>query len=132
MTPHTYKDVTPHTHIYAHTHTCKRGQTVASAIKNIERAGLTDIVHVEKRDINRAAPPVNRRFSGWLIAVNPTYGERLGQFDEPPSLYKRLGTLLKDRFPGWKAAVLTANAELAKSTGIKSEHINTLYIGRIE
>ncbi len=110
----------------------KSRQAVASAHTNIERAGLTGIVHVEKKDIDRADPPVNRRSSSGLIAVNPPYGERLGQLNELHSLYKSLGTLMKDKLPGWKAVVLTANPELAKSTGIKAEHVNTLYNGPIE
>ena len=110
----------------------KSRPAVAAANINIERAGLTGIVHVERRDIKRAAPPVNRNSSAGLTVVNPPYGKRLGQHNELHSLYKSLGTLLKDKFPGWKVALLTANPELAKSTGIKADHINTLYNGPIE
>ena len=70
----------------------------------LEHAGLTGRVHVERRDIGEARPPAKVR--GGLVAVNPPYGERIGEQHELLPLYLRLGDTLRRHFPGWRAMVL--------------------------
>ena len=72
--------------------------------QHLERAGLAGRVHVERRDIGEARPPAKVR--GGLVAVNPPYGERLGEQHELVPLYLRLGDTLRRHFPGWRAMVL--------------------------
>ncbi|MCC5857044.1 MAG: bifunctional 23S rRNA (guanine(2069)-N(7))-methyltransferase RlmK/23S rRNA (guanine(2445)-N(2))-methyltransferase RlmL [Ectothiorhodospiraceae bacterium] len=99
---------------------------VRGAIDNVRRAGLSGIVHVERRELGRAEPPVGR--APGLVAVNPPYGERLDDAQALIPLYARLGDSLRQHFAGWQAVVLTgADAEL----GLKPERGWTVYNGAI-
>ena len=53
-----------------------------------------------------------------LVIVNPPYGTRLGEATELRPLYAALGTTLKARFGGWRVALVTSEAALARSTGL--------------
>src|SRR5699024_2309117 len=77
---------------------------VRLALSNVERAGLSGRVHVERRELSAASAPagVNRG----LIATNPPYGERIGDEHELLPLYLRLGEVLRSQFPGWHALAL--------------------------
>ena len=105
--------------------------SISAAIKNIESSGLTGTVHVEKREMPLASPPAAFSANG-LVIVNPPYGKRLGTADGLRNLYRTLGKTLKMQFPGWKAALLTGDEELAKCTGLRADRINTLYNGSIK
>ena len=72
--------------------------------QQIDRAGLAGRVHVERRDIGEARPPAKVRTG--LVALNPPYGERIGEQHELMPLYLRLGETLRRHFPGWRAMVL--------------------------
>lgn len=101
-------------------------QAVRQALANVRRAGLVGVVHVEKRELSQAEPPP--KVTGGLVAVNPPYGERLGQNRELVPLYARLGATLRQRFQGWRAVVLTgAEAEI----GLRPERGWKLYNGPI-
>jgi 23S rRNA (guanine2445-N2)-methyltransferase / 23S rRNA (guanine2069-N7)-methyltransferase len=114
-------------------------RAVRAALANLERAGLSGRVHFERRELADAAP--GRAGEHGLVVVNPPYGERLGPSPGPrtpaaaptlPSLYARLGTLLKERFVGWRAAVFTGRPELGKQMGLRALRMHTLYNGAIE
>jgi 23S rRNA (guanine2445-N2)-methyltransferase / 23S rRNA (guanine2069-N7)-methyltransferase len=83
-------------------------QAVRLAMINVERAGLSGRVHVERRGISEASPPSGVRTG--LVATNPPYGERIGEQHELVPLYLRLGETLRSRFPGWRAVVLNGAA----------------------
>lgn len=104
-------------------------KAVSSAIENIEAAGLTHVVHIEKRDIER--------YDGYnaepgLIVSNPPYGERLGEIEELFPLYKTIGKRLTEDFKGWKAAILSGNEQLSRSIGLKPDKVNNILNGKIE
>ncbi|MBI9098560.1 MAG: bifunctional 23S rRNA (guanine(2069)-N(7))-methyltransferase RlmK/23S rRNA (guanine(2445)-N(2))-methyltransferase RlmL, partial [Spirochaetaceae bacterium] len=107
------------------------GRVIARAFENIKRAGLSGIVHVEKRELSDL-----RKNDTWtvpgLITVNPPYGERLGEIENLRSLYRSMGDLFKERFPLWKVTMITSSAELSKSTGLRADKINTIYNGPIK
>ena len=102
---------------------------VRAARANLARAGLTGVVKVERRELSQARPPAA---TGGIVVVNPPYGERLGEVEELHSLYRELGRVLLERFTGWRAAVLTAHVELAKSVGLHAVRIHTLYNGALK
>ncbi|GAB6040620.1 bifunctional 23S rRNA (guanine(2069)-N(7))-methyltransferase RlmK/23S rRNA (guanine(2445)-N(2))-methyltransferase RlmL [Endothiovibrio diazotrophicus] len=105
-------------------------QAVHAALGNIELAGLPGRIHVERADALEARPPA--RASGGLLAVNPPYGERIGDLDRLRELYAGLGKLLKERFLGWQAAVFTGNAGLGMELGLRARRSHTLYNGALE
>lgn len=107
------------------------GKIIPRAFENIKRAGLSGIVHVEKRELSAL-----RKNDTWiapgLITVNPPYGERLGEIENLRSLYRSMGDIFKERFPSWKVSMITSSSELSKSTGLRADKINTIYNGTIK
>jgi putative N6-adenine-specific DNA methylase len=53
-----------------------------------------------------------------LVIVNPPYGARLGDEVALRALYRALGATLRSRFSGWRVGLVTANAGLARATGL--------------
>ncbi|RFF29249.1 bifunctional 23S rRNA (guanine(2069)-N(7))-methyltransferase RlmK/23S rRNA (guanine(2445)-N(2))-methyltransferase RlmL [Wenzhouxiangella sediminis] len=79
-------------------------RAVRLARANVELAGLSGRIHVERREISAASAPAGT--DRGLVATNPPYGERIGEQHELLPLYLRLGETLRTRFPGWRAIVL--------------------------
>ncbi len=97
------------------------------ALDNLERAGLAGKVHFERRDLSQATP--GREGDLGLVVANPPYGERLGEAEELTGLYGLLGTVLRERFRGWRAAVLMGNPELGRRMGLRATSYHSLYNG---
>ncbi|MEO0988405.1 MAG: THUMP domain-containing protein [Cyanobacteria bacterium J06639_14] len=66
-----------------------------------------------------------------ILLCNPPYGERLGREDDLEAFYKLLGDVLKQRFKGWTAFVLSGNKALAKSIRLKSSQRIPVYNGSL-
>jgi 23S rRNA (guanine2445-N2)-methyltransferase / 23S rRNA (guanine2069-N7)-methyltransferase len=94
-------------------------EAVAHARANVERAGLGDRVRLEVRPL-RAWEPGQAPVHG-LLALNPPYGERLGDKADMQGLYGRLGRTLSRCFPGWRAVVLTSDDALRHAVGLVPE-----------
>jgi 23S rRNA (guanine2445-N2)-methyltransferase / 23S rRNA (guanine2069-N7)-methyltransferase len=104
-------------------------EAVRMAIANAAHAGVADWLHVEKRALGELARPKSE--TGLLVA-NPPYGERIGAESGLPALYSELGTVLRDRFQGWQAAILTGNPPLARNLGIYAKRTHRVFNGTIE
>jgi 23S rRNA (guanine2445-N2)-methyltransferase / 23S rRNA (guanine2069-N7)-methyltransferase len=98
-------------------------------IANAGHAGVAAWLHVEKRSLAETLPP---KGGTGLIATNPPYGERIGAESGLPALYSELGALLRDRFRGWQAAILTGNPPLARNLGIYAKRTHRFFNGTIE
>src|SRR5690606_26297110 len=107
-------------------------RAVRVALANVECAGLRGQVHIEKRELAACAAPRRSDHVPGLVAVNPPYGERLGQVAELRHLYASFGDRLKERFPGWRAVVFTGNPDLAKNMGLRARRAHTMYNGALE
>ncbi len=105
-------------------------QVLDIAEKNIAAAGFSAQIKLELADTSKTIPflPAGQG----LVISNPPYGKRLGQIQQLRTLYLRLGKNLKQFFPGWTAAIFTAEDELAKSIGLRAFHKNTLFNGAIK
>jgi 23S rRNA (guanine2445-N2)-methyltransferase / 23S rRNA (guanine2069-N7)-methyltransferase len=100
-----------------------------AARENAETAGLAERVTIEQHAIDDLPPaPAGRG----LVAVNPPYGERLGEQRQLVPLYAALGRALRERFLGWQAAVLTGNPPLGRELGLRAKRTHTLFNGPIE
>jgi 23S rRNA (guanine2445-N2)-methyltransferase / 23S rRNA (guanine2069-N7)-methyltransferase len=108
-------------------------RVVHAALANVEHAGLRGAVHIEKQSLSRCSAPagIEGDLRG-LLATNPPYGERLGNEDRLVAVYAELGDVLRHRFLGWNAFVLTGNARLAKSIGLRPARRHVLYNGAME
>jgi len=98
------------------------------ARKNIESAGLTGLVNVEEKDILDIVAPA----ASGVLVMNPPYGERIGEADELAELYPKLGSVLKQRFAGWKVGIFTADLRLPKLMRLKPARKIPLFNGPIE
>ncbi len=102
---------------------------VRTAIANGERAGVAEWLHVERRALEEITAP---RHEVGLVVTNPPYGERIGAETGLPELYSQLGLVLRERFRGWQAAILTGNAPLARNLGIYAKRTHRVFNGNIE
>jgi 23S rRNA (guanine2445-N2)-methyltransferase / 23S rRNA (guanine2069-N7)-methyltransferase len=105
------------------------GEAVRMAIANAGHAGVLEWMHIEKRPLESVTPP---RGSAGLVVANPPYGERIGADSALPELYAELGRLMRDRFRGWQAAILTGNPSLARNLGIYAKRTHRVLNGTIE
>ncbi len=99
------------------------------AVRNCQTAGVAGFVQLETHDVAHL-PPASAAFG--LLATNPPYGERLGERAELPRLYRTLGEAMRERYPGWHAAVLCGDAELGHALGVRADKRYTLYNGTLE
>jgi 23S rRNA (guanine2445-N2)-methyltransferase / 23S rRNA (guanine2069-N7)-methyltransferase len=102
---------------------------VRMTIANGEHAGVADWLHVEKRSLSEIVAP---KGEAGLIVANPPYGERIGAESGLPALYSELGGVLRDRFQGWQAAILTGNPPLARNLGVYARRTHRFFNGTIE
>ena len=104
-------------------------RAVAIARDNAERAGLADYIQFELAAIERCPAPAPG--SSGLVVVNPPYGERMSEHEALRPVYGALGDCLKNHYQGWRAAVITSDAELGKCIGIRARRIHTLFNGAL-
>ncbi len=99
---------------------------IEAAQANTRRAGFAGKLRFERGDLTGARPIGT--LPGLLI-TNPPYGERLGDEMQIVKLYSLLGSALKQRFGGWRAAVFTARPDLGPRLGLSADKMYSLYNG---
>ncbi|MGC8121885.1 bifunctional 23S rRNA (guanine(2069)-N(7))-methyltransferase RlmK/23S rRNA (guanine(2445)-N(2))-methyltransferase RlmL [Marinobacter sp. VGCF2001] len=106
------------------------GRVIATARKNIQRAGLEGLVHVEAQPVAEFA-----REDAWssqgLVLTNPPYGERLSERKELAGLYQTLGSAVSRELTGWRLGVFTGAPEFGKSLGLRSFKQYKLFNGKL-
>ncbi|MCV2894019.1 THUMP domain-containing class I SAM-dependent RNA methyltransferase [Lentibacter sp. XHP0401] len=88
---------------------------IAMSARNAEAAGVsahTTFTCTSISDLKRPDGPAG------LVIVNPPYGGRIGNKKPLFALHASLGTKLKSEFKGWRVAIITTEASLAKATGL--------------
>ena len=85
----------------------RNGGAVRLARKNAEAAGVANWVRIDRADAAALRPPTGPG----LLLVNPPYGIRLEE--EVEGSWRALGALV-ERARGWRVAVLTGDARLAR------------------
>jgi 23S rRNA (guanine2445-N2)-methyltransferase / 23S rRNA (guanine2069-N7)-methyltransferase len=109
---------------------------VRDARANAQRAGVASWAQFEVRPLSQAAPNgqwhgTESRVAG-LLCTNPPYGVRLQDLDAARAVHRELGEVLRERFQGWHAAVLTGAPQLGMELGIRAARTHTLWNGAIE
>jgi putative N6-adenine-specific DNA methylase len=87
---------------------------VEAARDNAVRAGVADDIEFRVAPLSDMAPPP----TPGLLVTNPPYGVRVGEAVDLRDLYARLGSLFRERAPGWTFALLSADPVLAGQLGI--------------
>jgi putative N6-adenine-specific DNA methylase len=101
--------------------------SVAQSFKNVESAGLKDIVNLSVCDFKT----LQRKDPEGVIFINPPYGERLLP-EDTDLLYSEIGTILKHNFEGYSAWIISSNKESLKHIGLKPKVKHQLYNGSLE
>ncbi len=102
-------------------------EALAAARANLERANLLDRADLTRGDAFDASAWEPPEGPG-LLLVNPPHGERLRT---DADRWHALGDLMKQRFKGWKAAVLTGE-DRGKSIGLRPRRRIPVMNGPIE
>jgi 23S rRNA (guanine2445-N2)-methyltransferase / 23S rRNA (guanine2069-N7)-methyltransferase len=102
---------------------------VSLSLANAASAGVADWVQVERRAVAEVQRP---EAAQGLVVCNPPYGERIGAETALPALYGELGSVLRERFRGWQAAILTGNPPLARHLGVYAKRTHRFMNGTIE
>jgi 23S rRNA (guanine2445-N2)-methyltransferase / 23S rRNA (guanine2069-N7)-methyltransferase len=102
---------------------------VHAARANAARAGLERLVTITQSELVDLPPAPAQ---DGLVAVNPPYGERLGDLRDLAPLYAALGNVLRERYRGWRAVLLTGNPPLGRELKIRAKRTHTLFNGPIE
>lgn len=100
---------------------------IRQANDNAQRCRLDGQIEFFEQDLSDLVAPADCGF----ILCNPPYGERLGQQEDLGLFYKLLGDVLKQRFKGWTAFVLSGNKALAQHIGLKSAQRFPVYNGSL-
>lgn len=101
---------------------------VAAARKNVERAGLADMIIIKQAQLARLRCPGKNG----LLITNPPYGERLSEREAVKYLYRFLGRRFSADFQGWKMGFFSANPDLADMIGLQWTGRHSLYNGPIK
>ncbi len=91
---------------------------VEMAQANAERAGVAGCIQFSRRAVSELQPPSG---PGWVV-TNPPYGVRLSANQDLRNLYARLGDVLRQRCPGWQAAILCSDPALLRQTGLELDN----------
>jgi putative N6-adenine-specific DNA methylase len=104
------------------------GPSVGMTRDNLEWLGLDGCVSLHKEDVLDCSPPAE---TGMLV-TNPPYGVRVGEDEEMAAFYPELGRVLKQRFAGWNAYILSGDLRLAKLIRLAASRRTPLFNGQIE
>ena len=104
------------------------GRNLKLAQVNVEAAGLARVIQLKQADVLDLTPPAE----AGILLTNPPYGVRLGDEAELAAFYPKLGDMLKQRFAGWQAHILSADTRLPKLIGLKPQRRTPLYNGALE
>ncbi|WP_167620079.1 THUMP domain-containing protein [Paracoccus ravus] len=83
--------------------------------ENAARAGVatwTRFDNLAIGDLERPEGPPG------LVIINPPYGARIGNKGPLFGLHAAMGEILRERFKGWRVAIVTSDAQLARATGL--------------
>jgi 23S rRNA (guanine2445-N2)-methyltransferase / 23S rRNA (guanine2069-N7)-methyltransferase len=107
-------------------------RAIEHARGNAARAGVAHLTHFETGPLSGAAPAATGVAAGAaLVCTNPPYGERLADRESARAVHRELGRVLRERFQGWSAAVLTS-PELGMELGLRAHRTHTVWNGALE
>jgi 23S rRNA (guanine2069-N7)-methyltransferase / 23S rRNA (guanine2445-N2)-methyltransferase len=106
---------------------------IGSVRENAARAGVGALVHAGQGPLAAAAPlPDREPGRAGLLCTNPPYGVRLEDRESARALHRELGEVLRARFQGWDAAILTGAPELGLELGLRAHRTHTVWNGGLE
>ena len=104
------------------------GEVLKAARANLKAAHLENIVTLQRASVLDIAAPAKEG----IIVTNPPYGVRLGEQQALAAFYPKLGDVLKKKFSGWRAYLLSADMRLPKLIRLAASRRTPLYNGALE
>ena len=106
---------------------------IGRARDNAARAGVGRLVRIDAGVLADAAPLAGRDPDRpGLLCTNPPYGLRMEDREGARTLHRELGAVLRERFQGWNAALLTGAPELGMELGLRAHRTHSVWNGGIE
>jgi len=105
----------------------RSGKAISTALENIQAAGLENDILLEQISFEDSSPPSPEGF----IIMNPPYDERL-KLDDNIAFYKMIGNVLKRKYSGCKAWIISADLEAIKFIGLKPSIKFVVFNGPLE
>jgi putative N6-adenine-specific DNA methylase len=99
-----------------------------AARANFATAGFERVVSLKRTNVLEISAPAKEG----IIVTNPPYGVRLGEQQELAEFYPKLGDLLKKKFTGWRAYILSADMRLPKLIRLAASKRTPLFNGALE
>ena len=90
--------------------------TIQQARINAKYCGLESQIQWQYCDFKDIEAPA----ATGIFICNPPYGKRLGDEAELGDFYQQMGDILKQRFKGWTAFILSGNKNLTKRIGLRT------------
>jgi 23S rRNA (guanine2445-N2)-methyltransferase / 23S rRNA (guanine2069-N7)-methyltransferase len=103
---------------------------VREARLNASHAGVAALCDVSVGSLADATSPPG--VASGLLCTNPPWGVRLGDAAGAAAVHAELGRVLRARFQGWEAAVLTGDASLGLELGLRAHRVHTVWNGALE
>jgi putative N6-adenine-specific DNA methylase len=103
-------------------------QVLLAAGENLHSTGLDGIIPLRQVAFENSTPP---NPDGGTIITNPPYGERIQKTDLT-GFYKTIGDVLKQKYSGWEAWLITSDYAALKSVGLRTSRKIKLYNGPLE
>lgn len=100
---------------------------VEAARSNAARAGVTDMLHLQCRDVSNLSHPKKYGF----IITNPPYGERLEEKENLPVIYKALGERYAN-LDSWSLYLITSYNDACKYIGKEPDKNRKIYNGMLQ
>jgi putative N6-adenine-specific DNA methylase len=104
------------------------GRSLGNAAMNLRDADLEGAVTLKQANLLELSAPA----ASGILVTNPPYGVRIGEAEKLAEFYPQLGTLLKQKFAGWTAYLLSGDAELARLIRLKPSRKTVLFNGALE
>jgi len=102
-------------------------EVVEVARINAAKAGVEKLIHFQARDVSELS---HRKKYGFIV-TNPPYGERIGEQNELPQLYRTLGERYKE-LDSWSMYLITAYEQAERDIGKKADKNRKIYNGMIK
>lgn len=105
-----------------------RGDSLRACKENSGAAGVRHLIDFRKEDFERIKPA---SVSTGVLFLNPPYGIRLDEDVNVAEVYRLIATVAKNRFAGWKLAVMTGYVHALNEMKITPKQTIRLYNGAI-
>lgn len=106
----------------------RSGDAIAQARQNVAALGLEERIELKQCSFEDSKPPA----PAGILITNPPYGVRLEELDDLAAWYPKLGDILKQRYAGWTAYILTADLRIARLMRLQPSRRTPLFNGALE